>query len=145
MASEVGERTTPAMPVGDVAVPVRPDQQVEAGLGAVGLAELAELVGALVVEGVDPEAVAEVGHLDDHGLGVEIEEAKAVDDVLVRTGDEPLGRIDVVVQHADLALRRHRQNAAEQARLGAWVMPVAAVQHVHHRPAPDVGVRRRRT
>jgi hypothetical protein len=62
-------------------VPVRTDQEAEAGLGAVGLAELAELVGALVVDRLDPEAVAEIGYLHDRRLAVEIEEPEPVDGV----------------------------------------------------------------
>ena len=121
-----------------LALPVRTDEQVEAGLRLVGLAELGELVGARVVERVHPETVAEVGHLHDHRLLVQREEAEAVHHVLVGTGDEGLAGIDVVGEHADLAARRHRQHAIEPPGLRGLGDRRAAVQHVDHRPAPDV-------
>ena len=121
------------------AFPVRTDDQVEAGLGVVGLADLRELVRARVVHRVDPEAVAEVRDLDDDRLFVEREEAEAVDDILIRTGDEVLPGIDVVAQHPDLPARRDRQHAVEPAGLGRLRDGGAAIDLVDHRPAPDIG------
>lgn len=145
----VGERRRAPNHLADAvrlqAAPSRPHQQVEAGLGVVGLAEPAELVGACVVEGVDPEAVAKVGHLRDDGLLVEREVAEPVDDVLVGTGDKRLGRLDVVVQHADLAVRRDGQDAVDQGRLRRLRDAGRTIEHVHHRPAPDVGHLRNRS
>jgi hypothetical protein len=56
-------------------LPLRPNEKVESWLAAIGLADLALLVRALIIQGIYPEAVAEVGHLDDDRLGVEIKEA----------------------------------------------------------------------
>ena len=119
---DVGELGRAADDCGDagghVTVPVRPDEQVEAGLGAVGLADLRELIGARVVERVDPEPVAEVRHLDDHRLLVEREEAEPVDHVLVRAGDEGLAGVDVVAAawRAGRAARRAERRSAARAR-----------------------------
>ncbi len=121
---------------GFLAFPLRADDQVEARLGIVRLADLGELVGARVIHCVDPEAVAEVGHLDHHRLFIEREEAEAVDNILVRTGDEILARVDVVAQHPDLAARRDRQNAVQPAGLGRLRDGGAAVDLVDHWPAP---------
>ena len=50
-----------------LAAPVGTGQQVEAGLRAVHRADLAEGVGPLIGGLEDEEALAEIGHLDDHG------------------------------------------------------------------------------
>ena len=44
---------------------------------------MAELIRSSVVQGIDPEAITEIGNLNDHRLDVERKEAKAVDDVLI--------------------------------------------------------------
>src|SRR3546814_19412298 len=69
---------------------------VKARLGAVRLAELAELIGPRVIERIDPEAVAEVRDLGDHRFAVEIEEPQAVDHILVRAGDESFRGVDEI-------------------------------------------------
>ena len=125
-----------------LALPVRPRQQVEPGLGAVHLAEVGEAVGAQVDHLVDPEAVAEVRHLDHDWLHVQADAAGAVDHVLVRTRDHPLLRLDVVAQHAQAVERRHRHDAAHQARFGQVLERQATVVDVDHRPGPEIGFAR---
>ena len=58
-------------PFGNLSFPVRAYQQVKAGFGAVGCAKLAYLIGALVINCVDPETVAKIRYLDDNGLLVQ--------------------------------------------------------------------------
>lgn len=53
-------------PLWHLAFPVRPDQQIESGRGAVHLSKLNEMVGAEIYSLIDPEAIAEVRHLDHH-------------------------------------------------------------------------------
>ena len=125
--------------LGQLAGPVRPHDHVEAGLGAVLLADPADLVGALVVHRVDVEAVAEVRHLDHRRLLVERGEPCPVGDVLVGTDDEGLVRLEVVGQHLVVADRRDRHDAAQQSGRGCFGKRRTAVVRVHHRIAPQVG------
>ena len=67
----VGERNTLVMPFGTSPCQFGPDQQIEAGRRAVHLAELHEAVGAQIDDLIDPEAVAEVRHLDHHRREIE--------------------------------------------------------------------------
>ena len=62
--------------LGHFALPVRADEQIEARRGAVHLAEVDEAVGAQINGLIDPEAVAEVGHLDDDRGLVESQRAR---------------------------------------------------------------------
>ena len=101
-------RKTLVMPFGTSPCPVRPDEQIEAGRRAVHLAELDETVGAQIDDLIDPEAIAEIGHLDDDRRDIERQRADAVDDVLVRTGDGAFFRIDVVGQHGEAVERAPR-------------------------------------
>ena len=121
-----------------LALPVRADHHVEAGLGAVLLADLGELVGARVIERIDPEAIAEIRHLKDDGLFVQRVEAGAIHDVLVRAGDEGLVRADVPGQHR-VPVECDRHHAAQQAGFGRLGEGCGAVGHVDQRPAPQVG------
>jgi hypothetical protein len=45
------------------------------------------------------------------------EKAKAVNDVLVRAGDQAFARIDIVAHHGELVNGSYRYDAAHQARL----------------------------
>ena len=54
-----------------LAFPVRTNEEVVAGLGGVGFADLGKLIGRRIVEGINPEAVAEIRYLDDHRLLIE--------------------------------------------------------------------------
>ena len=83
----------------DFALPAGTDHHVKAGLRSIGLADLGELIGAGIVEGVDPEPVAEVGDLEHDRLLVERVIAGTVDDILIGAGHERLSGIHVVRQH----------------------------------------------
>ena len=65
---------------GRLALPVRADDQIKAGLGAVGLANRGKLVGARVIERISPEAFAEVRDLEDKRLLVQRQEADTIHD-----------------------------------------------------------------
>ena len=84
------------------------------------------------------EALAEIRHLSDHRLLVQGEEPKAVNHVLVRACDEGFLRSNVVVQHAELPTRRDGQDAAQQAWVRCLGDGVTAIEHVDHRPTPNV-------
>ena len=99
-------------------LPVGADQQIEAGLGAVHGAEIGKAVGPDVGRLKDPEALAEVGHLNDHRLAAKIENAEAIDEILARAGDVALPRADIVVQHGEVIDRRDRRDAADEEGLG---------------------------
>jgi ABC-type amino acid transport substrate-binding protein len=71
--------------LGKVTLPVRTDHQIEARRRTVHLAELDERVGACVICGENPEAIAEIRHLDHHGRLLQRQEADPVHDVLVGT------------------------------------------------------------
>src|SRR6476660_1802685 len=74
-------------------LPVRADHQVEAGLGCVLLTDPRKFVGACVIKRVDPEAVAEVGNLEDDGSLIQtVKEAETIYNVLIWAGDETLLR-----------------------------------------------------
>lgn len=107
------------------AAPPRARQQVEAGLGVVGLAELAELVGACVVEGVDPEAVAKVGHLRDDGLLVEREVAEPV-----QTRLEKIKATDKILPVIPSAI------PASERTMTQWHMPHATCPVKRHSRGP---------
>ena len=85
--------------LGRLALPLRADEEVETGLGAVHHAEVGKTVCAEVHDLVDPKAGAECRHLHDHWSLVERRNARAVQHILVRTRDPALRRLDVVVQH----------------------------------------------
>src|SRR6185295_20227964 len=71
-------------------LPVWADHQVEAGLGAVGLADLGEFIRARIVQRIHPEAIAEIRYLKDDRFLVEGHKPRAVNHVLVWAGDEML-------------------------------------------------------
>ena len=50
--------------------PVRSNDQVKAGLGAIGFPDLGKLVGAGVIECVNPEAVSKFRDLENDGFFV---------------------------------------------------------------------------
>jgi hypothetical protein len=83
----------------NVALPVRPDQQIKARRGAVHLAELDEAVGAEIDHLIHPETVAEIRHLEYDRRNVERKCADAVDDILIWTCDRAFFRIDIVGKH----------------------------------------------
>ena len=70
----VGARKTLVMPLGISPFQSGPDEQVEARLRAVHLAELGEAVGAQVDDLIDPEAITEIGNLDHDRRNVEREQ-----------------------------------------------------------------------
>ena len=126
---------------GRLALPVGTDQQVEAGLGVVHLAELHETVGAQVDRLVDPEAIAEIRHLHHHRRDVERQHAQAIDHVRVGAGDLPFGRIDIVGEHAQ-AIDRRRNRRTRTHHLGELRDGEPAVVDIDHRPCPEIGIAR---
>ena len=121
------------------ALPVRPDDHVETGLRAVLQTKLGDLGRARVIHRERPEAVAEVRHLNDHRFPCERQPAQPVHDILVRDGDEGLGRTDVTGQHHDLIHWTDRHHAGEKTRFGSLGERRALVVHVDERPSPHVG------
>src|SRR5271157_1292768 len=91
----------------DLTLPVRSDDHVEAGLGAVLLADPADFIRAVVVDRIDPETFAKVRHLEHHRLLVQRSKSPTVYYVLVGADDEGLLRADVVVQHREFANGGH--------------------------------------
>ena len=123
----------------NLAVPARPDQQIKARRGAVHFAELNEAVGTKIDHLVDPEAIAEVRHLNHDWRNVERKRTDAVDDVLVRASNRALLGIDVVGEHDKTIGRRLHQRSLPNRLLHLHEMK-AAIVHVHHRPRPEIGV-----
>ena len=138
--SLVDERNVALMPGRRLALPVGTDQQVEALLGAVHRADIAERIGALIGGLEHEEALAEIRHLYDHGSRREIENAEAVDQVLTWASDVALPWVIVVDQHPQAIDRRHRSNATHQPGLGLdpALCPIAVVD-VDQRPRPEIG------
>ncbi|MNO99720.1 hypothetical protein D3C76_914960 [compost metagenome] len=66
-----------------IALPVRADDHVEARFGPVALANLGKLIGACVIQRIDPEAFAKVRYLEDKRLFVQWQKAGAVHDILI--------------------------------------------------------------
>ena len=63
-------------------VPAGPDEEIEAGFGAVHRAEIGEAVGPEVGRLIDPVALAEIRDLDHDRLAAKIEDAEAVDEIM---------------------------------------------------------------
>src|SRR5208282_1444893 len=120
-------------------LPVWSHHHVETRLAPVSLSNLGELVGARVIQRIDPEAVAEIRHLEDNRFLVQGIVAHAIDHILVRAGDKTLLRADVVGQKRELTDRSHRQDAAHESGLGCLRECPTTVVRADERPAPDVG------
>ena len=119
-------------------LPVRADHHVEAGLRAVLLADVRELVCTRIIERIHPEALAEVRHLENDGLVIQVvKEADPVHDILVGADDEVLVRGRVIGQHRDRVVR-DRHHPAEQAGFGRLRKSRVAVGIVDERPAPHI-------
>jgi hypothetical protein len=88
----------------------------------------------------DEKALAEIRHLDDHGLAGQIQDAEAVDEVLARAGDVALAGLVIACQHGEVIDRRDGSDAADEESLGLdpALRPMAVVD-VHQRPAPEIG------
>ena len=127
-------------PVGKIAAPVGTDEQIEAGLRPVHGPDVSVSVGPLVAGLKDIEAIAKVRNLYDDRLASQIEDPKAVDQVLARTGDVALAGIDALAEHGEPVDRRHRGHAAYEKCLGLdpVLRPVTVVD-VHERPGPEIG------
>src|ERR1700730_13871470 len=87
--------------VGYSAVPAWADHEVEARIGSVLLADSRELIGARVIERIDPEAIAEIRDLEGDGRLVQREDACAIRDVMARAADGALFRVHVAGQHCE--------------------------------------------
>jgi ABC-type transport system involved in cytochrome c biogenesis permease subunit len=75
-------------PGGLLALPVRANDQIEAGFGAVLLADLGEFVGARVIVRVNPETISEVRNLKNDGFFVQCHVPGAIHDILICAGDK---------------------------------------------------------
>jgi hypothetical protein len=134
----VEDRNTVAIPFWGLTLPVRADHRV-AGLRAILLADVREFVGACVIKCIDPKAVAEVRHLENDGLVIQVvEEAEPVHDILVRAGDKALVRANVIGQHRERVVR-DRQHPAHQAGFGCLGKSLVPVRVVDEGPTPQVG------
>ncbi|MCY1529380.1 hypothetical protein D9M68_645200 [compost metagenome] len=73
--NDVGQRCRAANnglhALGLLAFPIWPHQQVEAGLALVGFAQFPELIGAVIIERIDPEPLPEIRHLGNDRLFVQ--------------------------------------------------------------------------
>ncbi|MNO96506.1 hypothetical protein D3C76_881780 [compost metagenome] len=142
---EPGVRTRPVHPLDagrHLAVPVRADQQVETRLGVIHFAHLDEAVRTQVHHLIHPESAVEVRHLQHHRLNVQGDAAGAVHHVLVRTGHQPLGRVDVVAEHRQPIDRGHGYDAAHQAGFRQVLEGLATIEDVGHRPGPEIRLAR---
>jgi hypothetical protein len=98
---------------GDLPLPFRTNQQIEAGFAAIGFAQLAELIRSLILQCIHPKPASEIRRLDDHWLGIQLDEPDAVDDVLVSAGNEGLIGRYIIVQHGQPATWCNRENTIE--------------------------------
>ena len=124
--------------------PVRSHHHVEAGLGAVRLADFGNFIRTRVIQRINPKAIAKIRHLKNHRFFVKREIPSAIHNVLVGTGDEGLLRLDVICQHTRLANRRHGYHAAvETGHVAVLAGHIGesgpAVVRIDHRIAPDIG------
>ena len=117
--------------------PARPDDQIAAGPGAVHAAEVAEAVGPLVSQLVEPEPIAEIGDLHDDRCGGQIEDSETVEHVAVGAGHEWRSRCHLVGEHGQLIERRDRQ-ATALAGPGDERHASPALMHVGQRPSPEI-------
>ncbi|MNN60378.1 hypothetical protein D3C81_1755550 [compost metagenome] len=104
------------------------------------LAQFGELFAARVIQRIHPEAIAEIRYLQHHRIVVRRAITKAIHHVLVGVGDPVLLRRNVIGEHADVAGRRRRQNAAHQPRLRGPGKGGATIEGIDDRPAPQVSV-----
>jgi hypothetical protein len=82
------------------------------------LAQTREIFRALVGEPINPEAIAEVGDLNDRRALVERRHSEAMDDVLIGMRDVPLFGRRVIRDHGQVIERRNAHAAvAAQNRL----------------------------
>ena len=129
----------PGDPSRDPTIPVGPDDEIAPRLRAVHLPHPGEGIGAMVAELIEPEAIAEVGDLDNDGIRGQIEHPEAVDHVLVRTGNDGRPRPDDVGEHRQAVDRSDRDSAAPPRGRHALQRQAALVE-IDQRPAPNVGL-----
>jgi len=126
------------MPLGTLPFQLGANEEVEAGLGAVLLADLTEGIGTGIRDLVNVEAIAKVRYLDDNRLSIEALESSTVYSVLVWASDEALFLIDVVCEHGDLPRRRHGNHTPNTTRFWQLLDRKGTVEIVNQRPSPDV-------
>src|SRR5262245_457566 len=96
-------------------------------LRTVSLTYMRKLIGARIVQRIYPEATAEVRHLKDDRLSVERVVSRAIDDVLIGTGDERLLRLDIVGKHRISAYRCNGKNSSIAPALRCFCKTLAAI------------------
>ena len=123
----------------DRAAPVGPDDEIAPRLRAMHPPDPGEGVGAVVAELIEPEAIAEIGDLDDDRILGQIKHPEAVDHILVRTGNDGRPRPDDVGEHRQAVDRSDRDPAAPPRGRHALERRAAVVE-IDQRPAPHVGL-----
>src|SRR5262245_25802810 len=126
------------------ALPVGADQQIETGRRPVHLSKLNETIGAQINDLVNPEAVAEIRNLYHYRREIERNGRKAIDHILVGTGDSALRRIHIVREHG-IVVERSNDEWPRPHRLLYLTHYQPTVIDVDHRPGPEIGVTRHHT
>ena len=119
--------------------PAGADDEVAAWPGAIHAAEVRESIRPLVAELVEPEAVAELGHLQHDRAHAEVEHAEPIQHVAVRARHERRPWSGLLGEHGEFVERGDWQTSA---LAGAWHEGDAgtALMDIGQRPAPDIGL-----
>ncbi|MNC51286.1 hypothetical protein D3C75_1005730 [compost metagenome] len=107
-------------------------------MGAIHLAQFGKAVGAQVNHLVHPEAITEIRYLQHHRFNIQGDAARAIHYVLVRAGNQALGRVYVIAEHRQAIDRCHRYDPVHQAGLREILEGLAAVEDIGHWPTPEI-------